>query len=88
MTGTLEDRIDRLEQDVGNLKRLASARKELSDLKANPTSVIPSKKRNGLRIFLFLLVAVLIAFWLAMPILTAMISEKFSSIGTSIITGG
>ena len=86
MDTTTEGRVEKLEQDVESLKRLATVERELRDLKSQ-TSIPAPRKRSGLRIFLLILAFIVVASIAIMPILADIIQAKFSAIATDISSG-
>ena len=83
----IESRVAALEQDVGNLKKLAALEKELSDRKGKAPAE-KSAKRGGLRIFLYSILGLVIGFLivglLLMPIIADMVSGMFGKLPSAL----
>ena len=83
----VESRVAALEQDVGNLKKLAALEKELSSLRGKSTAEKPAR-RGGPRTFMYsvlgLVIGLLVVGLLLMPIIADMVSALFEPLSTTL----
>jgi hypothetical protein len=82
-------RLEKLEADVSQLKKLATLDRRIEEVRAKSdmSSAKPKRKMGFAAKFLIFLGLLAVAVYLTLPFITAAITAKFSSIGASISTG-
>jgi hypothetical protein len=82
-------RLERLEADVSQLKKLAMLDRQIEEAKAKAggSNAKPKKGLGFASKFLIFLALLAVALYLAMPFITAALNSKFASIGGQITNG-